>query len=336
MRFGIIGVGNITPVHAAAIQGVADSQLVAVATRDPNRGRDFVAKFGGEWHSDYHDLLKRDDVEAVTLCTPHQLHLPMTLDAAAAKKHVLCEKPMARNIAECDQMIAACERSGVTLGVIFQFRFESLARRLKTLIDENKLGNLIWSSASMIWHRTDAYYDSGEWRRTWEGGGGVMINQAIHSIDLMLWLSGMPKRITAQMRTLTHQIDVEDAAIATLEYDGGRLGLVQATTAAYPGYPERLEFFGVNGGAIYHKGQGRLEWHIAHPKEDGFEEAEVSSGAARPMDITATGHILQFQDFAQAIREKRSPLVDGREGRKSMQVVDAIYRSAREQSPVEL
>jgi len=337
LRFAIIGVGNIAPVHATAIKAIPDATLVAVATRREERGRKFTQKFGGEWHGDYREVLKRDDVDVVTLCTPHNLHLPMTLEAAAAAKHVLCEKPLARSIAECDQMIAACDRARVTLGVIFQFRFEPLALKLKALVESDKLGKLIWNSANTIWYRTDEYYASDLWRRTWDGGGGgVLINQAIHTLDLMLWLSGMPKRISAQTRTLRHAIETEDSALATLEYAEGRIGLVQATTAAYPGYPERLEIYGTKGGAVYHKGQGKLEWHIADPKEDGLEEAEVSSGAARPMDITASGHVAQFQEFAQAVREKRSPSVDGREGRKSIEVIEAIYRSAQTQTPVGL
>jgi predicted dehydrogenase len=259
----------------------------------------------------------------------------MTLEAAAAAKHVLCEKPLARNIAECDQMIAACEQARVNLGVIFQFRFEPLALKLKALVESGKLGSLIWNSANTIWYRTPEYYASAPWRRTWDGGGGgVLINQAIHMIDLMLWLSGMPKRITAQTRTLRHAIETEDAALATLEYDGGHLGLVQATTAAYPGYPERLEIYGTKGGAVYHKGQGKLEWHLADPKEDGLEEAAVNSGAATHLSTNINSHSAQFQDFAQAIRESRPPLVDGHEGRKSIEVIEAIYRSARENKSI--
>ena len=263
--------------------------------------------------------------------------LSMAMDAAAAGKHVLCEKPMARNVAECDAMIAACERAGVTLGVISQSRFEPLARRLKALIDDGKLGRLMWVSANTIWYRTDEYYRGGTWRGTWvHAGGGALINQAIHAIDLMQWLGGMPTRVFARARTLSHAIEVEDGALAILEYADGHLGLIQATTIAFPGFPERLEFYGTRGSAVYHKGQGRLEWHLVEPREDHEEQDAISSGAARPMDISAVGHIAQFQDFAAAIREHRAPLVDGREGRRSMQVVEAIYRSARENATVNL
>ena len=300
-------------------------------------GRAFAAEHGGAWFADYRELLARSGAEAVSICTPHDLHAPMTVAAAAAGLHVLCEKPMARTAAECDAMIEACDRAGVTLGVVFQSRFERLSISLKNALDAGRLGRLLWASANTLWHRTDAYYRSGPWRGTWEHeGGGVLINQAIHAIDLLIWLAGMPERVTARTCTLNHAIEVEDAALALLEYPDGRLGLIQATTAAFPGYPERLEFFGSGGSAVFHKGLARLEWHLADPLEDRVEEAEVSSGAARPMDITAAGHTALFTDFVAAARERRAPQVDGPAGRRSVALVEAIYRSAATGSTVAL
>lgn len=336
-RFGIIGIGNIAPVHAAAIQGTPGGELVAIATRNPERGKAFADQHGAAWYADYRELLARSDIDAVTLCTPHDLHLPMTLAAAESGKHVLCEKPMALTVAECDEMIQACQRAGTTLGVVFQGRFEPLAVQLKAAFDAHQLGELVWVSANTVWYRSDEYYKSGPWRGTWaHEGGGVVINQAIHAIDLLQWLAGRPRRVTAKARTLHHSIEVEDAALALLEYPGGRLGLIQATTAAFPGSPERLEFYGTRGSVIYHKGQGRLEWHTVEPREDRVVEAAASSGAAAPMDITASAHTAQFQDFVEAVRDTRPPRVDGREGRKSIELVEAIYRSARLDAPVEL
>ena len=337
LRFGIIGAGNIAAVHAAAVHGTPNAELVAVSDRDEERGRAFAQKHNVTWHADYRELLRRDDIDAVTLAVPHDLHCPMTIDAANAGKHVLVEKPMALNVAECDAMIAACERAGVTLGVVFQMRFEPLAVKLKQALDAQKLGQLLWVSTNMIWHRTDAYYRSGPWRGTWaHEGGGVLINQAVHFIDLLLWLTGMPNRVTAKMRTLNHQIEVEDGAMAILEYADKRIGLIQATTAAFPGYAERLEFYGSNGSVVYHKGKAELEWHLVEPREDRTDTAEVNSGAANPMDITATAHTTQFQDFANAVREQRKPLVDGHEGRKAVEVIEAIYRSARANESIDL
>ncbi len=337
LNFAIIGAGNIAGIHAAAIRGTPDAELVAVVTRNPERGRTFVAEHGGTWYADYREALKRPVVDVVTLCTPHDLHAPMAIQAAAAGKHVLCEKPMARTIAECDEMMAACERAGVTLGIVFQGRFEPLSKKLKADLEAGRLGKLLWTSSNTVWYRSDDYYRSGAWRGTWaHEGGGVLINQAIHAIDMLLWLSGMPNRVTAQMRTLNHQIEVEDAAMAILEYPNGALGLIQATTDAFPGYAERLEFYGTNGGVVYHKSQGKLEWHLVEPRQDIVDEAEAISGAAGPMTTNAAPHIAEFQDFAAAVREHRPPLVDGREGRRSVEVVEAVYRSARNGAAVEL
>lgn len=337
LRIAIIGLGNIAPHHAAAIKQTADAELAAVCTRDAARGKAFVLEHGGRLYTDYHDLLAHAEVDIVAICTPHDLHAPMTIAAAVAHRHVLVEKPMGRNVAECDAMIDACERAGVTLGVLFQMRFDPLALKLRKIIDEGRLGRLIWTTTNALWYRSDEYYRSGAWRGTREHeGGGVLINQAIHVIDLMLWLTGMPTIVTAQTRTLNHAIEVEDGAAAILEYADNRLGLIQATVAAYPGYPEYIEIVGTRGSAVYHRGEARLEWHIAEPREDGEERAAVSSGAAAPMGISAAGHIAAYQDFAAALREKRQPRVNGSEGRKSVELVEAIYRSGQNRAPVAL
>lgn len=337
LHFGIVGVGNIAPIHAAAIRATPDAELVATATRDSSRGEAFARAHGGRAYSNYHDLIASKDVDAVVICTPHDLHLPMAREAATARKNVLIEKPLARNVAECDAIISSCKQAGVTLGVIFQMRFDPLARELKSLIDNQKLGQLIWTTANALWYRTDEYYLSDGWRGSWEHeGGGVLINQAIHMIDLMLWLTGSPIRVDARMRTLNHAIETEDGAIAILEYEGNRLGMIQATVAAYPGYPERLDIIGRGGSAIYHRGEARLEWHIVEPREDGEKQAQVSSGASTPMSINATGHIAAYQDFVSALREHRAPLVDGFEGRRSIELIEAIYRSARASTPVSI
>lgn len=337
IRFAILGIGNIAPVHAAAIQATPGCELVAAATHDPARGRAFTAQYGGVWHADYREVLARADVDAVTICTAHDLHAPITRAAAAAGKHVWCEKPMATTVSECEAMITACEQAGVTLGVVFQSRFEPLTLKLKALIDSGRLGRLVWVSASTLWYRDEAYYASRPWRTSpAQSGGGVLINQAIHALDLLVWLAGLPETVTAQAQTLAHAMAVEDAAQALLRYSDGKMGLVQATTTAYPGYPERLEFFGTTGSAVYHKGLGRLEWHLPEPREDGLEEAPASSGAARPMDISMAGHLAQLQDFVAAIRERRQPLIDGREGLRSLKLVEAIYQSARTGQPAHL
>jgi predicted dehydrogenase len=330
LKFGIIGAGNIAPVHATAIQGIPDAELIGVADTDLSRAETLVKKFGGKAYADYHDLLALPELDVVTLCVPHFLHCPITLAAAAAGKHVLCEKPMAMSLAESDKMIAACKQAGVTLGIISQGRFEPLAKKLKAAIDSKELGKLLWVSANVFWYRTDEYYKSAPWRGTWKGeGGGVLINQAIHSIDLLLWLAGAPSRVTAQVRTLNHHIEVEDCAIASLEYADGKLGVIQATTVAIPGYPERIEIYGEEGSAIYSKGSGQLEWHFADAAKDRVDRVDASNGAAHPMDISATAHTAQFRDFADAVRENRTPQVSSMDGRLSIELIEAVYRSSK-------
>jgi predicted dehydrogenase len=337
LNFAIIGAGNIAPIHATAIKNIDDAELAAIVTRNAERGRAFVDQYGGKWCADYRDVLSDQSIDVVTICTPHDLHAPMAIEAARAGKHVLVEKPMAISTAECDAMIDACEQAGVTLGVVFQMRFDPLAQKLKSLINAGKLGRLLWNTTTALWYRTDEYYRSSAWRGTWaHEGGGVLINQGVHVIDLMLYLTGMPTRVVAQTRTLNHSIQVEDGALAILEYPDNRLGLIQATVATYPGYPERLEIAGTNGSAIYHRGQARLEWHLQNPHEDGELQAEISSGASAPMNINASGHTMQFQNFADAVRHHTTPLVDGREGRKSIAVIEAIYRSSRENRQIEI
>lgn len=329
LRFALVGVGAIAATHAAAIQSVPGGALVAVATRHPERGPAFAARYGAAWHADYHEVLARPDVDVVAICTPQDLHAPITVAAARAGKHVLCEKPMGRNVLDCDQMLAACARAGVTLGVIFQSRFDPLVRRCRELLLSGRLGRLVWANARTLWYRDAAYFQAAPWRGQLSQGGGVLINQAIHDIDLLVWLAGLPARVTAQARTLVHAVEIEDAAQALLEYPDGAVGCLQAATVAFPGYPERLEFFCANGAVVLHKGEGRLEWHLRDPREDGSESAPVSSGATSALAATSAGHIAQYQDFALALREGRPPLVDGQEGRRSMLLLDALYRSAR-------
>jgi UDP-N-acetyl-2-amino-2-deoxyglucuronate dehydrogenase len=337
LKFGIIGAGNIAPVHATAIQDIHNAELVAVADVDLNRAKSLTARFGGVAYADYRELLARSDVDITTLCVPHFLHHPITLEAAAAGKHILVEKPMAISLAECDAMIAACDQAGVTLGVISQGRFEPLAIKLKNALDSGELGKLLWVSANVFWHRTDVYYSSASWRGSWKyEGGGVLINQAIHALDLLLWFAGAPSRVTAQMRTLNHKIEVEDCVVATLEYGKDRLGLIQATTNAIPGYPERIEIYGSQGSAIYHKGKGQLEWHFLDTSKDHLDQVEASTGAANPMDISAVAHTAQFKDFAEAVRSQCTPQVSAKDGRLSIELVEAIYRSSREKTSINL
>jgi predicted dehydrogenase len=338
LRFALIGVGAVAPRHVTAIRETPGATLVAVCSRNEQKIKSFAQEHGGlAWCTDYRDILRRSDVTAVGITLPHHLHESVGLEAAAAGKHILMEKPLAVTVEECDRMIAACDKAGVTLATCFQGRYEALARTLHGELQAGKLGRLLLAGLYVKWYRDDAYYRSVAWRGKWATeGGGVLINQASHGLDMLLWLAGPVESVTAQMGTLNHQIEVEDVSQALLRFRSGALGVIEATTVAYPGFNEKLDFVGTAGTAIYEKGAGRIRWHLREPKAEWVDQGEASSGAGSAMAISAGPHIAAYQDFAAAIREKRRPLVDGVEGRRSIELIRAIYRSSREGKTIRL
>jgi UDP-N-acetyl-2-amino-2-deoxyglucuronate dehydrogenase len=338
LRFGLIGVGAVAPRHVTAIQETPDASLVAVCSRNQAKVQRCAQESGGvDWTTDYREILKRSDINAVAVTLPHDLHESVCIEAAAAGKHILMEKPLAITVAECDRMIAACERAGVTLATCYQGRFDALPRKLHADLQAGKLGRLLLASLHVNWYRDMAYYGSAPWRGKWATeGGGVLTTQASHGLDMLLWLAGDVESVTAQMATLDHRIEVEDVVHVLLRFKNGALGIIETTTLAYPGFDERLDFSGTNGSAVFEKGAGRVRWYLKEPKSDWVEQGEASSGAGSAMAISAGPHIAAYRDFAAAIREKRSPLIDGREGRRSTAVIQAIYASARERRTVPL
>ena len=338
LRFGLIGVGAVAPRHVTAIRETPGASLVAVCSRNEQKLKAFAQEHAGvAWCTDYRDILRRSDINAVAVTLPHHLHEPVALEAAAAGKHILMEKPLAITVEECDRMIAACAKAGVTLATCFQGRYEALAQKLSAELQAGKLGRLLIASLSVKWYRDDAYYQSVPWRgKLATEGGGVLINQASHGLDMLLWLAGPVESVTAQMGTVNHQIEVEDVVHALLRFRSGALGVIEATTVAYPGFNEELDFSGTAGTAIYEKGAGRIRWYLREPKAEWVDQGEASSGAGSAMAISAGPHITAYQDFAAAIREKRRPLIDGAEGRRSIELIQAVYRSSREGKPIRL
>jgi predicted dehydrogenase len=255
-----------------------------------------------------------------------------------AGKHVLVEKPMARNVAEADRIIAACDRAGLTLGAMFQYRFSPLARKVKAAVEGGRLGKLLLIDLQAKWFRSDAYYRESNWRGTAaREGGAVLINQAIHSIDLLRWIGGPVDEVQGLTATTLHPIEMEDVGLAMLRFRSGAVGSIVATTVALPGFPERLAFHGDKGSAVLIQGEGTIEWYLAG-EEPRRERAatQVSGASSDPAATPSAGHVAEFTDFYTAIREGRKPLIDGREGRQALELVEAIYRSARERRPVHL
>lgn len=344
LRFGIIGCGMIANFHARALRDCPLTKLVACYSRDTVRGDKFATEYGCTNHSSLQAMLQDPNVDAVSICSASGAHLDPAIEAAKAGKHVIVEKPLEVTAARCDQIIAACKDAGVRLGVTFQSRFHRSSQLLKEAIVQGRFGRITLGDAYVKWYRSQEYYDSGAWRGTWElDGGGALMNQAIHSVDLLLWLMGPVASVSARIDTATHQrIEVEDVAVATLKFRNGALGVIEATTTAFPGALKRIEICG-NKGSVVLEEEDLKQWQFAdeQPNDEVIRQemqgrTTTGGGAGDPAAIGHHGHCQVFNDFAEAVRDNRDPLIDGSEARHSVELIEAIYRSARENRTVDL
>ncbi|MCA9230860.1 MAG: Gfo/Idh/MocA family oxidoreductase [Planctomycetales bacterium] len=334
--FAIIGTGMISRFHARAIDDVRGAKLVACYDRATEYAKKFASEVGCQAYADLDQMLADPHIDVVTVATPSGAHMEPAVTAARAGKHVIIEKPLEVTLKRCDRIISECEKAGVKLGAIFPSRFHDSSLKMKRAISEGRFGRLTLGDAYVKWYRTQEYYDSGAWRGTWKlDGGGALMNQAIHTVDLLTWLMGPVAEIQAQTATLAHKrIEVEDVAAATLKFANGALGIIEATTAAYPGYLKRIELHGSEGTAVLEE-EDLKTWDFAKKtRADAAILAAMKTkkstggGAADPSAIGHHGHALQFKDFVEAIRTNRTPAVDGHEGRRSVEIILAIYKSA--------
>jgi predicted dehydrogenase len=289
-------------------------------------------------------MLTEPEITVVVIGTPSGAHMEPAVAAAEAGKHVIVEKPLEITLARCDAIINACRRHRVQLSAIFPSRFHASSQALKRAVDAGRFGRLTLGDSYVKWYRTQQYYDSGAWRGTWElDGGGALMNQAIHSVDLLAWLMGDVTEITAHCDTLAHErIAVEDTAVATLRFASGALGVIEATTAAYPGYLKRIELHGSTGSAAMEE-EDIVKWDFAAPSADDEAIAErmkqkhsTGGGASDPSAIGHHGHMLQFRDVLRAIESGGTPSIDGPQGRRSVEIILAIYQAAETRGVVKL
>jgi UDP-N-acetyl-2-amino-2-deoxyglucuronate dehydrogenase len=342
--FGIIGCGMIARFHAKAIADVPDAKLVACCSRSPAAGEKFAAETGCRCYTKLADMLADPVVHVVVIGTPSGAHLEPALAVANVGKHVIVEKPLEVTLADCDAIIAACEKNKVKLSTIFQSRFHQSSRLLKSAIDEKRFGRLTMGDAYVKWFRTQEYYDSKPWRGDGKlAGGGALMNQAIHSVDLLTWLMGPVAEVTAHSAMLAHErIDVEDTCVATLRFTNGALGVIEASTAVYPGYLKRIEIHGPQGTAVMEEEDIKV-WDFAakHPSDEAIlrhmaDHRSTGGGASDPAAIGHHGHTQQFRDVCDAIDHDRAPAIDGHEVRRSVEIILAIYKSAETGRPVKL
>ena len=337
LGFGIVGCGMIAGFHAKAINEIEDAHLVACQSRRMEAAEAFAAQHGGKAYAELADMLADPSIDVVTVCTPSGAHLDPAVAAAKAQKHVIVEKPLEVTTERCDKIIEACQQNNVTLSTIFPSRFHDSSILLKKAIDQGRFGTLTLGDAYVKWFRTQEYYDSGQWRGTWElDGGGALMNQAIHSVDLLLWLMGDVAEVSAQAATLAHErIEVEDVVTASLKFKNGALGVIEATTAAFPGMLKKIEIHGNQGSAVIEE-EDIKTWQFAQEKADDkaiIEKyaamTETGGGAADPAAIGHAAHAKQFNDVVNAINNKSALKIDGAEGRRSVEVILAIYEAAK-------
>ena len=340
MRFhvGLVGGGNITETHARAVQAIPEAELVAVYGVNSNKVARIAEQFGGKAYSDYQEFLAHRPMEVVAIGSPSGLHADHGIAAARRGIHVLTEKPLEINSSRADAFIAEAGRAGVKLGVMFQDRVKPGIQQLRRLIDSGSVGKILYADARVKWYRPPEYYSGSQWRGTLAlDGGGALINQAVHTVDLLLYLLGDVMRVQARTGTRFHRIEAEDTALAILEFHSGVLGTLQATTAAYPGYPRRVEITGSEGTVILEHDR-IIAADLRNPPSKfvlGSEsDRNLSASSATVSDFR--GHQALFEDFFHAIEYNSEPVCSGREGRRSVALMDAIYRAANSRSSIQI
>ncbi len=354
VRVGLVGCGKVGTVHAAALTVLPEAEFVAACDAAPERAAAFAARYGVRPFADIGAMLREAGVEAVVIGTPHPLHAEPAVRAAEAGVHVLVEKPMAASLADCDAMLAAARKSGVRLGVVSQRRWCEPVLRMKAALDAGKLGEPALGVFLMYNWRDPAYYLSDPWRGRWDTeGGGVLVNQSPHHLDLLLWFMGPAAEVSGYWANLNHPtVEVDDTAVAAVRFRNGGLGSIVTSLSQKPGITARVHVHGRNGasvgvetdrGATFVAGVSATTepplndlWTVPGEEHRLAEFRAEDRERFRAIDPATHYHALQFRDFLRAVREGRPPQVTGEDGRAVVELFTAIYQSNREGRPVRL
>lgn len=335
LKFGIVGTGMIASVHAQVLNEIPNATLVGAVSRSPQRGQEFAARHECRAFADVREMTR--DVDAVSICTPSGLHLNSALEAIDAGCAVIIEKPLEITVARCRQILEAGARRGVPVAGVFQSRFLDSSRVLKAAIDDGRFGKLSLGDAYVKWYRSQEYYSHSRWKGTQLfDGGGALMNQGIHAVDLLQWFMGPVREVQARTAVRGHSgIEVEDTAVAALEFESGALGVIEGSTAAYPGFLKRIEVSGIGGTAILEE-ESLTTWAFTEERDSDEEVRRrlgpggaSAGGASDPAAISSVGHRRQFEDFIGSIVEGREPFVSGDEACKAVSIIEAIYISNR-------
>jgi UDP-N-acetyl-2-amino-2-deoxyglucuronate dehydrogenase len=331
IHIGLIGGGNITETHARASRAIPGIEIAAIYGTNADKVARLCREYGGAPYQDFEKFLAHRPMELVAIGSPSGLHALQGIAAAQRGLHVLTEKPIDISTERADVLIEAAERNRVKLGVIFQDRLKPDICKLKQWVTQDVIGKPMLADARVKWYRPPDYYGNSKWRGTLSlDGGGALINQAVHTVDLLLSLFGDVAQVQARTSTALHAIEAEDTAVAILAFASGALGVLQATTAGYPGYPRRLEVTGSKGTVILEHDR-IVAADLRHPPANSVANrvGDQNQSSSSPVVSDVRGHQAVFEDFIQAIQHDRDPACDGREGRRSLALIEAIYRAAQ-------
>jgi len=335
IRFGIVGTGVIASFHIKALQQLKEVEIVALCDVNEENAKKYGEEFNLYWTTDYTEMLNDSSIDVVDITVPSGLHADLGIKAAEAGKNVIVEKPIDVLLEKADALIEACKKNNVTLGVISQMRFFDSVMKVYEIVKSGKLGKIIQGDAYVKWYRSEEYYKSGGWRGTKKlDGGGAFMNQGVHFVDMILSIMGPVKTVTGKIKTAVRNIEVEDLGMAMLEYQSGAFGVIQASTAIYPGSPGRFELLGTRGTLIF---EGDDIKTLEIEGEESFDTDSVIQGSAsNPLNVDILPYVREFKDILEAIKEKREPKVSGAEARKALEVILAIYKSSELNETVEL
>ncbi len=338
IRIGLVGCGAISTQHLEAIAALDGLALAAVTSASADRARTVGDRWGVPWSTSLDDLLARDDVDAVTICTPSGLHPAQALAALRTGRHAIVEKPIALSAEDAGAVVREGRERGLVVATISQRRFEPAVRALKAAADAGALGRISLIIAEGLYHRPQSYYDSAAWRGTRDLDGGVLMNQAIHMIDLVRWVGGPVASVSAHVATLGHEMEAEDTASVSLRFADGALGEIVATTCATPEFPTELRVYG-DRGHVRIAGERAVEWDVpgfAAPPEDDELPLPADTGTTQTWGTNAVGYLRQYADFVEAVRSGRDPVVTGEDGRNAVEIITAAYEADRTGRAVQL
>ncbi len=338
--FGIVGCGVISDTHLDAIEALPNGKVIAVCDKIEAAAKAKAAEYDCDYYTDLAEMLEDDDIDVCNIVVPSGLHAELGIQCAEAGKHVICTKPIDVTLEKIDALIDACDENGVKLGATHQFRGFTVYKRIKEAAETGRLGKLLYGNAIVPWYRTDEYYSDG-----WHGtrlldGGGALMNQSVHYVDLLIWIMGDVARLGAFADALAHDtIEVEDCATAVLKFTSGAQGMIQGTTCTYQGHPAVLEIHGTKGNVIV-VGEDLKLWQVEGDETELDFEAGAVGGAADPkmgmLGEAVQAHTEQIADMLAAVEEGREPVLSGREARRAVEVILRIYESAQTGKMIDL